>query len=110
MFKNTDSARTNPDAANVLCHILAKQQLRFCNTSWRQTPNTNGDLTVRWREGNENAFKKSEATSFHSLSPLFQPIYFIEKRQTPLELNSWDPYPNSEREYLNFVVTCLRPP
>ena len=44
---------------------------------------------------------KSEFAFFQSLSQLFLPTYFVKYRWTLLKLNSWEPYPNSERE-INF--------
>ena len=44
---------------------------------------------------------KSEFAFFQSLSQWFLPTYFVNCRWTLLKLNSWEPYPNSERE-INF--------
>ena len=51
---------------------------------------------------------KNEFAIFQSLSQLFLPTYFVKFRRTLLELNSYGPY--AQKEKLNFVVACLRPP
>ena len=51
---------------------------------------------------------KNEFAIFQSLSQLFLPTYFVKCRRTLLELNSYGPY--AQKEKLNFVVACLRPP
>ena len=53
------------------------------------------DPTTRWQRIRR---LKSEFTFFQFLSRLFLLIYFIKSRQTPLELNSNDPYLSSENE------------
>ena len=41
---------------------------------------------------------KNEFAIFQSLSQLFLPTYFVKCRRTLLELNSYGPYPSTERE------------
>ena len=49
---------------------------------------------------------KSEFAFFQSLSWLFQHAYFVKCNRTPLELNSYQTYPSSERER-KFFHYCL---
>ena len=51
------------------------------------------DFTTQPRDCNE-----SEFGFFQSLSHLFLTTYFVKRRRTLLELNSYGPYQSSERE------------
>ena len=56
----------------------------------------------------ENVAWKSEFTFFQSLSWLFQLAYFVKCKRTLLELNFYQPYPSSWREWiLSLLVYVL---
>ena len=59
-------------------------------------------------DSHENVARKSEFTFFQSLSWLFQLDYFVKCKRTPLELNFYQPYPRSWREWiLSLLVYVL---
>ena len=59
-------------------------------------------------DSHENVAWKSEFTFFQSLSWLFQLAYFVKCKRTLLELNFYQPYPSSWREWiLSLLVFVL---
>ena len=59
-------------------------------------------------DSHENVAWKSEFTFFQSLSWLFQLAYFVKCKRTLLELNFYQPYPSSWREWiLSLLVYVL---
>ena len=59
-------------------------------------------------DSHENVAWKSEFTFFQSLSWLFQLAYFVKCKRTLLELNFYQPYPSSWREWiLSLLVNFL---
>ena len=55
-------------------------------------------VQIPQRQRPQKRHLKSEFTFFHSLSWLFQLVYFVKCKRSPLALNFYQPYPSSYRE------------